>query len=330
MSNLVFMGSPQFAVPTLEALARDHTILAVLTQSDKPAGRGQQLTAVPVKQWAQAHGLPVYQPKSFRKEPQAIEVLRELKPEVIVVAAYGLILPQAALDVPPFGCLNVHGSILPRHRGAAPITSAILAGDEETGVTIMKMDAGLDTGPILAVAREPIRSDDTTASLGERLSHIGAQLMADTLPKYLRGEIAPQPQPEAGATYSPKIEKTNAQIDWSKPAVEIERRARAYTPWPGAFTFWNGQMVKILKSEITHRPATGNYTVCNSGRDQRLRSEIRGEIGEVVKSGNGPVGVITGEGVLVLKEIQLAGRKAMKAEDFVRGQPGFIGAVLGS
>src|SRR5512139_844751 len=214
MTNLVFMGSPQFAVPTLEALARDHTILAVFTQPDKPAGRGQQVTAVPVKQWAVAHSVPVHQPASFRKEPQAIDVLRDLKPEVVAVAAYGLILPQAVLDVPAFGCLNVHGSILPRHRGAAPITSAILAGDAETGVTIMQMDAGLDTGPMLSVAREPIRPDDTTASLSERLSHLGARLMADTLPKYLSGEVAPQPQPQEGATYSPKIDKADARIDW--------------------------------------------------------------------------------------------------------------------
>ncbi len=312
MTKLIFMGSPQFAVPTLEALARDHTILAVFTQPDKPAGRGQQLTAVPVKQWAIAHGVPVHQPKSFRKEPQAIDVLRDLKPEVIVVAAYGLILPQAVLDMPPFGCLNVHGSILPRHRGAAPITSAILAGDAETGITIMKMDAGLDTGPMLNVAREAIRSDDTTASLSERLSHLGAQLMADTLPKYLSGEIVPQPQPTEGATYSPKIDKAYAQIDWHTPAIEIERKVRAYIPWPGTHTLWNGQMVKVLKAGIG---------------DQG--SGIRGEIGEVVKLSDGAIGVMTGEGLLVLKEIQLAGRKAMKAEDFVRGQPKFIGAVLG-
>jgi methionyl-tRNA formyltransferase len=310
MTNLIFMGSPQFAVPTLEDLAHDHTILAVFTQPDKPAGRGQQLTAVPVKHWAVAHNVPVHQPKSFRKEPQAIDVLRDLKPEVIVVAAYGLILPQAVLDVPRFGCLNVHGSILPRHRGAAPITSAILAGDAETGITIMQMDAGLDTGPMLSIARERIRSDDTTASLSERMSHLGAQLMADTLPKYLSGEIAPQPQPEDGATYSPKIDKANAQINWNKPAIEIERMVRAYIPWPGTQTLWDGQLVKVLKTQV-------------------IEGKRDGEIGRVAKLSDGSIGVMTGEGVLVLKEIQLAGRKAMKAEDFVRGQPKFIGAVLG-
>lgn len=317
MANLVFMGSPQFAVPILEALARDHTILAVFTQPDKPAGRGQQLTAAPVKQWAAAHGIPAHQPQSFRKEPQAIDMLRELKPEVIAVAAYGLILPQAVLDVPPFGCLNVHGSILPRHRGAAPITSAILAGDAETGITIMKMDAGLDTGPMLSVARETIRSDDTTASLSERLAHLGAQLMIDTLPKYLRGEIVPQPQPAEGATYSPKIDKADAQIDWRQPATEIERMVRAYIPWPGTQTLWNGQLVKIRKAG------------CDPIGALRGMQEAGSKIGEVVKLSDGSIGVVTGEGVLVLQEIQLAGRKALQAEDFVRGQPKFIGAVLG-
>jgi methionyl-tRNA formyltransferase len=310
MANLIFMGAPQFAVPTLEVLARDHNILAVFTQPDKPAGRGHQLTAVPVKHWAVAQGIPLHQPKSFRKEPAAIDVLRDLKPDVIVVAAYGLILPQAVLDVPRFGCLNVHGSILPRHRGAAPITSAILAGDAETGITIMRMDAGLDTGPMLSVALEAIRADDTTASLSERMSQLGAQLMTDTLLKYLRGEIVPRPQPEDGVTYSPKIDKVNAQIDWSKPAIEIERMVRAYIPWPGTQTTWNGQMVKVLKAACRMQEASGTT-------------------GEVVKFNDGSIGAVTGDGVLVLKEIQLAGRKAMKVEDFVRGQPKFIGAVLG-
>jgi len=312
MAHLIFMGSPQFAVPTLEALAREHTILAVFTQPDKPAGRGQQLTAVPIKQWAVAHNIPVHQPKSFRKEPQAIEALRDLKPDVIVVAAYGLILPQTVLDVPRFGCLNVHGSILPRHRGAAPITSAILMGDAETGITIMQLDAGMDTGPMLSVAREPIRPDDTTASLSERMSHLGAQLMANTLPTYLSGEIVPQPQPTEGVTYSPKINKADAQIDWRKPAVEIERMVRAYIPWPGTQTLWDGQMVKVLKAAIS---------------DQRSANSE--QAGLVVKLKDGSIGVMTGDGVLVLKKIQLAGRKAMKAEDFVLGQPKLIGAVLG-
>ena len=310
MATIVFMGSPQFAVPTLEALARDQHVLAVFTQPDKPAGRGKALTAVPVKIWAQAHNLPVHQPASLRKDAAALLSLRDLKPEVIVVAAYGLILPQNVLDIPPYGCLNVHASVLPRHRGAAPITSAILAGDTETGITIMKMDAGLDTGPLLTVAREPIRSDDTTYSLSERMAIIGAQLLSDTLPKYLRGIINPQPQPSDGVTYSLKIQKKDALINWSKPAIEIERMVRAYTPWPNAYTFWNGTMLKILTAEV--------------------RNEGRGatSLGLVIRLSDGAIGVTTGAGLLVLHEIQLAGRKAMKVQDFVRGQASLINTQL--
>lgn len=310
MATIVFMGSPQFAIPTLEALARDQQVLAVFTQPDKPAGRGKALTAVPVKIWAQAHSLPIHQPASLRKDAAALQTLRDLKPDVIVVAAYGLILPQNVLDIPPYGCLNVHASVLPRHRGAAPITSAILAGDAETGITIMKMDAGLDTGPLLAVAREPIRSDDTTYSLGERMAIVGAQLLSDTLPKYLRGVIKPQPQPSDGATYSLKIKKKDALIDWSKPAIQIERMVRAYTPWPGAFTFWNGTMLKILAAEV------------------RYEGHGAASLGQVNRLSDGSIGVATGAGLLVLHEIQLAGRKAMKAQDFVRGQASLINAQL--
>ncbi len=311
MTNIIFMGSPQFAVPTLEALVHDHDLLAVFTRPDKPAGRRKLLTAVPVKHWADAHHLPIYQPASLRKDAAAVETIRDLRPDVIVVAAYGLILPQSVLDIPPFGCLNVHASLLPRHRGAAPIASAILAGDSETGITIMQMEAGLDTGPMLAVAREPIRSGDTTQSLSDRLATLGAQLMSEMLPKYLHGEIEPQPQWIGGATYSPKINKTDALIDWDKTASEIDRRVRAYTPWPGTYTFWNGSMLKVLKTTIsTRRSANGERT------------------GKVIRLDDGSVGVTTGKGIIVLTEIQLAGRKAMRAEDFVRGQPAIINAQL--
>lgn len=312
MPRLVFMGSPQFAVPSLEALAREYDIAAVFTQPDKPAGRGKVLTAVPVKTWADAHHLPVYQPRSFRKEPAAVAALRALNPDLIVVAAYGLILPQSVLDIPARGCVNVHGSLLPRHRGAAPIASAILAGDDVTGITIMLMDAGMDTGPMLAMASEPIRSDDTTASLSERLSQLGARLLIETLPKYLNGDLAPQPQPEDGVTYSPKINKADARLDWTLPAIEIDRRVRAYVPWPGAFAWWNGQMIKVWKTGI------------------REQADTLGEraAGTVVQLADGAVGVVTGQGLIVLEEIQLAGRKAMSARDFVRGQPAFIGARL--
>jgi len=314
LARLVFMGSPAFAVPTLAALARDHDILAVFTQPDKPAGRGRQLARVPAATWAEAQRAPIHQPRSLRKEPAAIETLRALQPEAIVVAAYGLILPQAVLDLPPHGCLNVHASLLPKYRGAAPIPAAILAGETETGVTIMRMDAGVDTGPILAHAREPIHPDDTTATLGTRLAELGARLMAETLPKVVRGEIRPIAQDEAQASFSPKIEKEDGRIDWSKPAIAIDRTIRAYTPWPGAFTQWERQTLKIVRARAI------GQTVARPLQN----------IGQVIRFEPERIGVVTGDGILELLEVQLAGKKALPVEEFVRGQPKLIGAVLES
>jgi len=304
------MGSPAFAVPTLEALAREHDILAVFTQPDKPAGRGRQSASVPVKRRAERHNLPIHQPASLRKEPETVDRLRALAPDAVVVAAYGLILPQTVLDIPPHGCLNVHASLLPKYRGAAPIPAAILNGDAETGITIIRMDAGVDTGPTFAQAREPIRPDDTTLTLGARLADLGARLMVETLPRILRGELKPIEQDHARATLSPKIEKDDGRVDWSKPAVAIDRMARAYTPWPGAFTHWNGARLKIVRAAVG-APA-------HPGRP-----------GLVVEMGNGSIGVVTGEGVLELHEVQLAGKRAMPMEAFARGQAQFVGAVLG-
>jgi methionyl-tRNA formyltransferase len=306
------MGSPEFAVPTLEALAREHKVLAVFAQPDKPAGRGRQLARVPAATWADAHGLPVHQPRSLRKDASAIETLRALRPEVIVVAAYGLILPQPVLDVAPFGCLNVHASLLPKYRGAAPVPAAILAGEVETGVTIMRVDAGVDTGPMLAQAREPIRPDDTSASLGARLAERGAQLMAEMLPKYLRGEIAPVEQDHAQATLSPKIEKAHGRIDWSTPARHIDRMIRAYTPWPGSLTTWNGVDLKIVRAAVTGQ----------------MTAAALHAVGQVIRLEGDRIGVVTGEGVLELREVQLAGKRAMSIDEFVRGQPKFVGTVL--
>ena len=312
MARLVFMGSPAFAVPTLAALARDHVIAAVYTQADKPAGRGRKLTPVAVKKWAEAHGVPVYQPRSLRKEPDAIEALRALQPDVIVVVAYGLILPQPVLEIAPHGCLNVHASLLPKYRGAAPIPAAILAGESETGVTIMRMDAGVDTGPLLAQAREPIGPADTTRTLGERLAELGARLMAEILPKILRGEIAPIEQDHTRASLSPKINKDDGRIDWSRPAAEIDRMIRAYTPWPGTSTHWNGLPLKIVRA---------------IAREQRVAAGLFG-VGQVMRFAGEGVGVVTGDGVLELREVQLAGKRAMSIDEFVRGQPKFIGSIL--
>jgi methionyl-tRNA formyltransferase len=312
MARLIFMGSPAFAVPTLTALARDHGIAAVFTQADKPAGRGRKLTPVAVRKWAEEHGVLVYQPRSLRKEPDAIEAMRALKPDVIVVVAYGLILPQPVLEIAPHGCLNVHASLLPKYRGAAPIPAAILAGESETGVTIMRMDAGVDTGPLLAQAREPIRPADTTRTLGERLAELGARLMAETLPKILRGEIAPIEQDHARASLSPKIDKDDGRIDWSRPAAEIDRMIRAYAPWPGTSTQWNGLPLKIVRA---------------IARGQMVAAELFG-VGQVMRLAGDGVGVVTGDGVLELREVQLAGKRAMSIDEFVRGQPKFIGSIL--
>lgn len=323
MARLVFMGSPAFAVPTLDALARDHPILAVFTQPDKPAGRGRTVTPLPVKAWAEEHGMPIHQPRSLRTEPDAIESLRALHPDAIVVAAYGLILPQAVLDLPPYGCLNVHASLLPKHRGAAPIPAAILSGDAETGVTIIRMDAGVDTGPMFAQAREPIRPDDTTLALGARLAGLGARLMVETLPRIVRGEIAPVEQDHAQATLSAKIDKDDGRIDWSKPAIEIDRMIRAYTPWPGAFTQWDGTQLKIVRACV-------HETAANQRINESASQRVGGSVGQAIRVGKSGAGVATGDGVLELREVQLAGKRVMPIEEFLRGQPAFIESVLTS
>ena len=323
MARLVFMGSPALAVPTLDALAGEHELLAVYTQPDKPAGRGRKLTAVPVKAWADERGVPVYQPLSLRKEPDAIEALRALRPDVIVVVAYGLILPPAVLDLPPCGCLNLHASLLPKYRGAAPIPAAILAGEAETGVTVMRMDAGVDTGPIYAQAREPIRPDDTSVTLGVRLAELGARLMLHTLPKILHRDIQPIEQDHAQATLSPKIDKDDGRIDWSRPALHIDRMIRAYTPWPGAATHWQGQQLRIVRASVNEYAANQRI-----GESANVGAVSRRRPGEVIQIGNSGAGVVTGDGVLELREVQLAGKRAMPIEEFLRGHPKFIESVL--
>ncbi len=302
------MGTPAFAVPSLRALlAAGYEVAAVYTREDQPAGRGQRLEPSPVKQFAVGQGLHVEQPRSLR--PAAAHVtLAGFSPDVLVVAAYGLILPQPVLDLPPYGCVNVHGSLLPRHRGAAPIAAAILAGDAEAGITIMKMDAGVDTGPMLGKESIPIEPVDTTGSLTEKLAGLGADLLVRTLPGWLAGTLPPVPQPEAGATYAPRIAKEQGRIDWSEPAEVIERRVRAYQPWPSAHTTWNGQMLKILRGHV-------------GGGE--------GEPGTVVGEAKGAAGVVTGAGILWLDELQLAGKKPAPIAAFLAGARGFVGSRLG-
>ncbi len=313
MTRTVFMGTPEFAVPSLAALlAAGYDLAGVYTRADQPAGRGQRLAESPVKQLARGHGLSVYQPATLRAAAAQAE-LAALAPDLIVVAAYGLILPQEVLDLPRFGCINVHGSLLPRHRGAAPIAAAILAGDAEAGISIMLMDAGVDTGPVLSTAALPVAADDTTGTLTGKLAGLGAELLADTLPRWLAGQITPQPQPAEGANFAARIRKEEGQINWAEPAWRIERRVRAYQPWPGAYTHWNGQMLKVLRAGVGSQES--------GGRDQ--------EVGMVVAGPGGRVGVVTGAGILWLLEVQLAGKRALPAAAFVAGARGFIGSSLG-
>ena len=304
--RVIFMGTPEFAVPTLAMLTDRYEVVGVYTRPDKPAGRGQELVRSPVKEFALARGLPLYQPTTLRK-PEAAAVLRALQPDVIVVAAFGLILPPEVLAVPPYGCLNVHASLLPRWRGAAPVAAAILAGDAETGCTIMRMDAGIDTGPILAQAALPIAPDDTTGSLTARLAHLGAELLAVTLPRWVAGEISPRPQDDARATYAPVIRKEEGRLHWARPADHLARQVRAYQPWPGAYTTWNGLWLKVLWAHAEEGESPGP--------------------GRVVSRGEGAA-VGTGAGLLVLDKVQLAGRRPMPIADFLRGARGFVGSVL--
>jgi methionyl-tRNA formyltransferase len=307
--RLVFMGTPPFAVPSLEALAREYEVVAVFTQPDRPARRGRRLTPSAVKEAAVGWGLPVLQPESLRHE-NVVAQLRDLEPRVMVVAAYGEILRPQVLAIPPAGVINVHPSLLPKYRGASPIEGALLAGEQETGVTIMLMDEGMDTGPILAQRSIAIELEDSAGSLGERLARLGAELLLDTLAPWLDGRIEARPQDGAQATYTKPVSKEDAVIDWALPAMEIWHRVRAYNPRPGARTWWEGDQLNVLRG--------------------RALAEWKGQggPGRVVQTTSG-VAVVTGEGALLLEEIQLAGKRTMGVEDFVRGQRQFIGSELG-
>lgn len=305
MAKIVFMGTPEFAVRTLQLLIQGHEVIGVITQPDRPAGRNRQLQMSPVKQVALSSGIPVFQPEKIRRA-EAIEELKRWLPDVYVVAAFGQILPQAVLDIPPFGSINVHASLLPRWRGAAPILAAIRAGDAESGVTIMKMDAGLDTGPMLSQRAIPLAPDETGQSLHDKLAVLGAELLIETLPDYLEGNITPQPQPEQGVTFAPQIKKEEGNLDWTQEALTLERLIRAFTPWPGTYTLWKGQPLKIIRASVVDGQA---------------------QPGQVVNSRHG-LAVGTGHHLLRLEQLQLAGRKAISAEDFVRGHADFIGGKL--
>ena len=319
--NIVFAGTPEFArVALAQLLAAGHHVPLVLTQPDRPAGRGMQLQASPVKQLALAHGIAVAQPRSLRldgKYPQDAEAaraaLRDARPDAMVVAAYGLILPQWVLDLPRLGCLNIHASLLPRWRGAAPIHRAIEAGDAETGVTIMQMDAGLDTGPMLLAEATPILPQDTTGTLHDRLPPLGAPLIVRALQLADTGQLQPVPQPAQGASYAPKIEKAESLIDWTQPAAVIERRIRAFDPFPGASTTLNGVVLKLWHSEIVSYQNTSDVPC-----------------GQILSVNDAGITVACGADALRLTMLQRTGGKRLPAADFVRGFALQPGQVLGT
>ena len=313
--RVVYCGTPDFAVPALEALARLDEIggerlelVAAYTQPDRPAGRGKKLTAPPVKQAALELGLPVEQPLTLR-DAAAQERLAGYRPDLLVVAAYGLILPPAVLDMPRLGAVNIHASLLPRWRGAAPINRAIEAGDAETGITIMQMEAGLDTGPMWHKLVEPIHGDDTAGSLHDRLAPLGATALIEALPRIIEGSEAPEPQDDAQACYAAKLAKPEARVDWREPAALVERRVRAFNPWPVAQTELEGKPLRIWGSRLS--------TPTRQGKP--------GEVMELTEDG---FAVQTGDGWLVLTSVQRAGGRPVSAADFARGRS-IEGVMLG-
>ena len=309
--RVVFMGTPEFAVPALEALIGRYEVVAVYTQPDKAAGRGRVIEESPVKKAALQHNLFVLQPENF-KSIETRAQLSDLRPDVIIVAAYGQILPPSVLAVPPFGCLNIHPSLLPKYRGVAPVPAAILNGDEFTGVSIMLLDKGVDTGPVLTMVHVPVTPQDTAGSLMEKLSRTSAQLLMDTLPGWFRKEIKPQPQNNADASYTKMLIKEAGEIDWKLPAVQIWRQVRAYQTWPGCYTRWQGKQLKIVEAAP-------------------LAGEGIKETGVVVavKEGAAVFGITTGDGILGVTKVQMEGKKVVTAKEFLNGQRQIIGAVLG-
>ncbi len=302
MLKVVFMGSPDFALPSLRRVAGAYDVVGVVTQPDRASGRGRELKAPPVKTLALELGIPVIQPEKLR-QPEAMEQLRAWAPDLIVVTAFGQLLRPDVLNLPRFGCINVHGSLLPRWRGAAPIQAAILAGDDEIGVTIMKMDVGLDTGPMLAKQSIRLTPDMTAGAAFEALSTLGADLLLATLPDYLSGKLAPTPQPDEGATYAPMLKKEDGHLDFARTAAELERRVRAMNPWPGAWFEWNGSPFKVMRAAV-------------GGAGPRAASGTRLTV-------EGRPAVMCADAALVLEEVQPAGKKVMPGKSFLAGARGW-------
>lgn len=304
--KIIFMGTPEFAVPTLQSLADEgHVVAGVLTQPDRPAGRGNKIKASPVKVLAESLGLPVFQPQKI-KTPEMVRIIRELEPECIVVVAYGQILSQEILDIPEYGCVNVHASLLPAYRGAAPIHWAVINGETKTGITTMLMDAGLDTGDMLLQQEYAIGTEATTGEVHDALAVIGARTLIDTLDRLQKRTLKPVPQPD-GFTYAPLLKREHEQIDWSWPAQTIHNRIRGLNPWPGAFTFFRDEQIKLWKSKA----------VTSALPDNRQETAAPGEIAG--QSDNGII-VRTGDGYLEIMELQPAGKNRMAAAAFYNGR----------
>ena len=310
--NIVFAGTPDFAVSSLKALNESrHKVIAVYTQPDRPAGRGRKVQASPVKQYAVAHGLPVFQPDNLTKQ-EDVNQLESLQPDIMVVVAYGLILPPSVLEIPRKGCLNVHASLLPRWRGAAPIQRAIEAGDKTTGVTIMQMDAGLDTGAMLLKKETPIGKDDTAANLHDRLAELGAEALLLVLEKLEQSALSGEPQNEREATYAKKLEKAEARIDWSMPADVLARKVRAFNPWPAANCSFNGKRLRVLQASVM--PSSNDKV----------------ESGTVSEIDNDIISVQTGDGLLAISQLQLEGGRPQTVREFLNGHPLHVGDRLGT
>jgi methionyl-tRNA formyltransferase len=304
--RIVFMGSPHFSVPCLKAIASEYEIVGVFTQPDRPSGRGRKVQASAVKEASLQLNLPVFTPKNLRQD-DSISLLKGLAPDLIIVVAFGQILPQEVLDIPSRGSINVHASLLPKWRGAAPVHASILNGDSETGVTIMLMDAGMDTGPILTQERALIGEEETCGSLTDRLSDLGAKLLLATLPKYIAGDITPIDQDDSLATYAGMIKKAQGLLDFNLPAAKLARQIRAFEPWPSSFFFWHDMRIVVKQA------------IC-------LPSD-RSEIGLVLEMDNQP-GIVTSDGILVLTQVQPAGKKGMTGDAFLRGSPALINSYI--
>jgi len=308
------MGSPDFAVPSLLGLVNaGYDVSLVLSQPDRQAGRGRGLARPPVAQQAERLGLPIHQPASLRSD-EARQPIRDAQPHLIVVAAFGLILPPAVLELPERGCLNVHASLLPRHRGAAPIQAAILAGDTKTGITLMRMDSGLDTGDIIRSRSLPIDNTTDAPSLENALSAIGRDILMDTLPDWLAGTIQPTPQDDSLATYAPKITRDDARLSWTQSAEVCARAVRAYRGWPNAYTAWNGRIIQVLEADVSDADGPS------------------AEPGTVVLDPSTPrsLAVTAGSGLLRLRRVRLEGRNPITGGELLNGYPGIIGATLES